>query len=290
MAVRFRGSFTALVTPFRGGQIDEAGLRRLVDHQLAGGTDGLVPCGTTGESPALSEEEQARVIALVAEQAKGRVPIIAGGPGNDTRRSVEAAKRAKAAGADAVLAVTPYYNKPTQEGLFRHFAAIAETGVPVVAYNVPSRTSVDLLPETAARLWRAGAIAGLKEATASMIRALDLVEATAGELPLLSGDDFTVAPFIACGGHGVISVSSNAVPKRMKALVSAALAGDVKTALAEQLRLLPLHRALFAETNPIPIKAALAELKICDAELRLPMTPLSEALLPKLRASLSEVA
>jgi 4-hydroxy-tetrahydrodipicolinate synthase len=186
--------------------------------------------------------------------------------------------------------VTPYYNRPTQEGLVRHFAAIAETGLPIIAYNVPSRTCVDLLPETVGRLAREGIISGLKDATASMIRALDLVEATAGQLPLLSGDDFTVAPFIACGGHGVISVSSNAVPKRMKALVSAALAGDGKTAREEQLRLLPLHRALFAETNPIPIKAALAQLRICSAELRLPLTPLSEELLPTLRAALSQLS
>jgi 4-hydroxy-tetrahydrodipicolinate synthase len=172
----------------------------------------------------------------------------------------------------------------------RHFAAIAQAGLPVIAYNVPSRTSVDLLPETVGRLAREGIIAGIKDATASMIRALDLVEATAGQLALLSGDDFTVAPFIACGGHGVISVSSNAVPKRMKALVTAALAGDPKTARAEQLRLLPLHRALFAETNPIPIKAALAELKICGSELRLPLTPMSAELLPRLRASLSQLS
>jgi 4-hydroxy-tetrahydrodipicolinate synthase len=290
MAVQFQGSFTALVTPFQGGKLDEAALRRLIDFQIEGGTDGLVPCGTTGEVPTLSEAERERVVAVTVEQAKGRIPVIAGGPGNDTRRSVEVARRSKELGADAVLAVTPYYNKPTQEGLVRHFAAIAEAGLPIIAYNVPSRTSVDLLPETVGRLAREGIISGLKDATASMIRALELVEATAGKLPLLSGDDFTVAPFIACGGHGVISVSSNAVPKRMKALVGAALAGNVKSAREEQLRLLPFHRALFAETNPIPIKAALAELRICGAELRLPLTPLSEELLPKLRAALSQLS
>ncbi len=290
MAVTFRGSFTALVTPFQGGKLDEAGLRRLVDFQIAGGTDGLVPCGTTGEAPTLSDAERERVVALVVEQARGRVTVVAGGPGNDTGRSVEVARRAKELGADAVLAVTPYYNRPTQEGLVRHFAAIAQAGLPVIAYNVPSRTSVDLLPETVGRLTREGLIAGIKDATASMIRALDLAEATAGQLALLSGDDFTVAPFIACGGHGVISVSSNAVPKHMKALVDAALASDVKSAREEQLRLLPLHRALFAETNPIPIKAALAHLRICGAELRLPLTPLSEELAPRLRASLSQLS
>ncbi len=209
MAVQYQGSFTAHVTPFEGGKLAEAALRRLIDFQIEGGTDGLVPCGTTGEVPTLTEAERERVVAVTVEQAKGRVQVIAGGPGNDTRRSVEVARRAKELGADAVLAVTPYYNRPTQEGLVRHYAAIAEAGLPVIAYNVPSRTSVDLLPETVGRLAREGIIAGLKDATASMIRALDLVEATAGRLSLLSGDDFTVAPFIACGGHGVISVSSS---------------------------------------------------------------------------------
>jgi len=290
MAARFQGSYTALITPFQAGKIDEAALRRLVDFQIDGGTDGLVPCGTTGEVPTLSEAERERVIGLVVEQAKGRIPVVAGGPGNDTRRSVEAARRARELGANAVLAVTPYYNKPTQEGLVRHFAAIAEAGLPVIAYNVPSRTSVDLLPETVGRLWREGAIVGLKEATASMIRALDVVEVTSGDFSLLSGDDLTVAPFMACGGQGVISVSSNAVPRRMKTLVAAALAGDFKTAREEQLRLLPLHRALFAETNPIPIKCALAHLKICGPDLRLPLVPMSEKLLPELRSALDRLS
>jgi 4-hydroxy-tetrahydrodipicolinate synthase len=265
-------------------------LRRLVDFQLRGGTDGLVPCGTTGEAPTLTTAERERVIAVVVEQAKGRVPVVAGGPGNDTRGSVEAAQRAKSLGANAVLAVTPYYNKPTQEGLYRHYSAIAETGIPVVAYNVPSRTGVDLLPETVARLHKSGALAGLKEATGSMTRALELVELTEGALALLSGDDFTVAAFLACGGHGVISVSSNLVPGAMKRLVAAGLAGDPSTARLEQLRLQDLHRALFAETNPIPLKAALAELDLCGAELRLPLTPLSERLLPQLRSALSTVS
>ena len=290
IATAFRGSYTALATPFRNGAVDEAALRRLVDFQLRGGTDGLVPCGTTGESPTLTTSERERIIAVVVEQAGGKIPVVAGGPGNDTRLSVEAAKRAKALGANAVLAVTPYYNKPTQEGLYRHYSAIAEAALPVVAYNVPSRTSVDLLPETVARLHQAGAIAALKEATASMTRALELVELTSGKLTLLSGDDFTVAPFLACGGHGVISVSSNVVPAAMKRLVAAGLAGDVAGARTEQLRLQVLHRMLFAETNPIPIKAALAELDLCSAELRLPLAPLSERLLPQLRSALSSVS
>ncbi len=270
--------------------MDEAALRRLVDFQVRSGTDGLVPCGTTGEAPTLSTAERERVIAVVVEHARGKLPVVAGGPGNDTRASVEAARRAKALGASAVLAVTPYYNKPTQEGLYRHYSALAEVGLPVVAYNVPSRTSVDLLPETVARLHKVGALAALKEASGSMTRALELVELTDGKLWLLSGDDLTVAPFLACGGHGVISVSSNVVPKAMKRLVDAGLAGDPATARTEQLRLQALHRALFVETNPIPVKAALAELDLCGLELRLPLTPLSERWLPQLRSALSSVS
>jgi 4-hydroxy-tetrahydrodipicolinate synthase len=249
-----------------------------------------VPCGTTGESPTLGPAERDELISVVVDQVKGKIPVIAGGPGNDTRAAVEIAKRARSLGADAVLAVTPYYNKPTQEGLYRHYSAIAEAGLPVVAYNVPSRTSIDLLPETAARLHKAGAIAALKEASGSMPRALDLIEQTHGELTLLSGDDFTVAPFLACGGHGVISVSSNLVPRAMKALVTAGLAGNTAAARKEQLRLQPLHRALFAETNPIPVKAALVELGLAGPELRLPLTPLSERLWPQLRSALAEVS
>ena len=294
LATLFRGSFTALVTPFRGGRLDDVALRRLVDFQLAGGTDGLVPCGTTGEAPTLSSAEREEVISVVVDQVHarvgGKVPVIAGGPGNDTRSSLEIAKRAKSLGADALLAVTPYYNKPTQEGLYRHFSVLAEAGLPVIAYNVPSRTSVDLLPETVGRLHAAGAIAGLKEATGSMPRALELVELTRGELPLLSGDDFTVAPFLACGGHGVISVSSNVVPRAMKTLVEAGLAGNARDACREQQRLQALHRALFTETNPIPVKTALAELGLIGPEIRLPLIPLSERLLPQLRSALAEVS
>jgi 4-hydroxy-tetrahydrodipicolinate synthase len=277
----------ALATPFRDGKVDEAALRRLVDFQLAGGTDVIAPCGTTGETATLSAEERQRVTAVVVEQVRGRVPVLAGGPGNDTAASVDAARRAKSVGAVGILAVTPYYNKPTQEGHVRHLAAIAEVGLPVMAYNVPSRTSADLLPETLARLHREGIIVGVKEATGSLLRLLDILEQTHGELVTISGDDFTVAPFILTGGQGVISVSANVVPRQMKTLVQAALQGDRAKAVAEQLRLQPLHRALFAESNPIPLKAALAELGLCGAELRLPLTPMAESLLPALRASLA---
>lgn len=286
----FHGSLTALVTPFKDGAVDEVALRRLIEFQIAGGTDGLVPCGTTGETPTLSLDERLKVIAVTVEQAKGRLPVIAGGAGNDTRGALEAGKHAQQAGADAVLVVTPYYNRPTQEGLYRHYAAVAEAGLPVVAYNVPSRTGVDLQPETVARLHHSGAIVALKDATGSMLRALDLIEQTGGELSLLSGDDPTVAPFLACGGHGVISVSANVVPRAMKALVKAGLAGEAETARQAQLRLHPLHRALALETNPIPVKAALAELRLCGPELRLPLLPLSDRFVAQLRAALTQVS
>ncbi len=269
--------------------MDEAALRALVDRQIAAGMDGLVPCGTTGESTTLSAAERERVVTVVAEQAAGRVPVLAGGPGNDTAAAVLAARRSRAAGADGVLAVTPYYNKPTQEGHYRHLSQIAEAGLPIVAYNVPSRTGTDLATETVCRLWEAGAIVGLKDATGSMARILEIRERcleNESGLDLLSGDDFTVAPFVASGGHGVISVSANAVPRRMRALVHDALAGRMAEAVAEQIRLAPLHRALFSEPNPIPIKAAMALLGRAGPELRLPLTPLSEQLLPALRAAL----
>ncbi len=289
MGVRFRGSWVALVTPFRDGKVDEPALRRLVDLQVAAKTDGLVPCGTTGESVTLSTEERERVIAVVVEQSHGRLPVLAGGPGNDTAASVEVARRAKAHGADGVLAVTPYYNKPMQEGLYRHFAAIAEAGLPVVAYNVPSRTSTDLHAETLRRLADQRLVAGVKEATGSMARLLEIRERCGDALDLLSGDDFTIAPFMACGGHGVISVSANVVPQRVRAVVHEALEGRLEASMREQLRLGPLHRALFSESNPIPVKAALALLGRCSGELRLPLTPLSEHLLPALRAALVEL-
>jgi 4-hydroxy-tetrahydrodipicolinate synthase len=280
----------ALATPFRDGRIDEASLRRLVDFTLDGGSDGLVPCGTTGESPTLSPDERQRVIAVVVEQTRGRALVVAGGPGNDTASSVDAARRAKSAGAVGVLAVTPYYNKPSQEGHVRHLAAIAEVGLPVLAYNVPSRTGADLLPETLGRLHREKIIVAVKEATGSLVRLLDILEQTDNELTTLSGDDFTVAPFILTGGQGLISVSANVAPGRMKALVQAALQGDRVRAVAEQLRLQPLHRALFAESNPIPLKAALSELGLCGPELRLPLTPLGAQHLAPLRAALAALS
>ncbi|MHB1846287.1 MAG: 4-hydroxy-tetrahydrodipicolinate synthase [Deltaproteobacteria bacterium] len=290
MALRFRGSWVALVTPFANGKLDEAALRRLVARHLDAGTDGLVPCGTTGEVSTLSPDERERVTAVVVEAARGKLPVLAGGPGNDTRSSVEAAKRAKAAGASALLAVTPYYSRPTQEGHYRHLAEIAAVGLPVIAYNVPSRTGTDLLPETLRRLAVDRIIVGVKEATGSLARLFEIRERCPDSLALLSGDDFTIAPFVACGGHGVISVSANVVPERIFRMVRAGLEGRHAEAVAEQLRLQPLHRALFAEPNPIPVKAALGLQGLIGPEIRLPLTPLSAALLPSLREAMAELS
>jgi 4-hydroxy-tetrahydrodipicolinate synthase len=289
LSVQFGGSMVALVTPFRDGKVDEVGLGRLVDWHLAGRTDGIVPCGTTGETSTLSADERERVTAKVVARVKGRIPVLAGGPGNDTAASCDAARRAKVAGANGILAITPYYNKPSQEGHYRHLAAIAEVGLPVVAYNVPSRTGTDLLPETVERLHRDRVIVGIKEATGSMVRLLEIRERCGDDLILLSGDDFTVAPFVACGGHGVISVSANIVPQRMHDLVAAAREGRVAEATREQLHLQALHRALFVEPSPAPTKAALELMGLIAGDLRLPMTPPSPALVANLRQILAQL-
>src|SRR5512142_1304000 len=225
---RFEGSMVAIVTPFQDGEVDLAALRELVRWHVAEGTDALVPCGTTGESATLTPAERAQVIRATVEEVRGRIPVIAGAGSNSTREAIEAVKAARELGADAALVVTPYYNKPTQEGLFRHYAAIAEaTRFPVLAYNVPSRTSVDLAPDTTARLVKAGAIVGLKDATGNLDRQVQLLERIGREgMAYLSGDDFTAAAYLACGGHGLISVVGNVIPRAVKELVAAARRGD----------------------------------------------------------------
>jgi 4-hydroxy-tetrahydrodipicolinate synthase len=278
----------AIVTPLRGGKPDLAALRDLTEWQVAEGTDGIVPCGTTGEGATLTAAERADVIRTVVEAVRGRVTVIAGAGSNSTAEAVEGVKLAKELRADAALVVTPYYNKPTQEGLYRHYMAIRDAvDLPVVAYNVPSRTSVDLLPETVARLVKAGAIAGLKEATANMDRQVQLVEqAGADAIAWLSGDDFTVVPYVACGGHGVISVVANVVPRAMKELVSAALAGDHAGALRRQVAMAELNRVMFVETNPGPVKAAVALMGKAGPEIRLPLVPPTEASVARIRAAM----
>jgi 4-hydroxy-tetrahydrodipicolinate synthase len=285
---RLEGSMVAIVTPMKDGAVDLRALRELTEWQIAEGTDGIVPCGTTGEGVTLTAAERRDVIRTVVEVARGRAQVVAGAGSNATHEAIESVRMAKELGADAALVVTPYYNKPTPEGLYRHYVAIWEaTRFPVVAYNVPSRTSVDMLPETVARLAKAGAIAGIKEATASMERQLQLVEKVGVDaIAYLSGDDFTVLPYIACGGHGVISVVSNIAPRAMKELVVAARKGDRKTALELQAAMADLNRAMFVETNPGPVKAGVALLGRAGGELRLPLAPVSEASLARIREAM----
>ena len=277
--MRLEGSMVAIVTPMRDGAVDLKSLRELCEWQLSEGTDGIIPCGTTGESATLTARERYEVVKTVVDQVKGRAVVIAGAGSNATHEAIEGVKAAKELKADAALVVTPYYNKPTQEGLFRHYQAIWEAvRFPVVAYNVPSRTAVDLLPETVARLVKAGAICGIKEATANLDRQVQLVELCGAHgLAYLSGDDFTVLPYIACGGRGVISVVANIAPRAMKELVVACRRGDFATGLKLQVAMADLNRMMFVETNPGPVKAGVALLGKAGPELRLPLAPVSEA-------------
>jgi 4-hydroxy-tetrahydrodipicolinate synthase len=284
----FEGSMTALATPFRDGALDEAAYRALVRQQIEGGTSVLIPMGTTGESVTMSAEERFRAVQVVVEEAKGQVPVVAGAGSNNTAEVIESVRRVREAGADGTLIVTPYYNKPTQAGLVEHFRAIAKAhpGFPIVAYNVPGRTGVDLLPDTCQRLCDIPEVVALKEATGNLVRAVDIVEKCGERLTLLSGDDFTVLPFIACGGKGVISVSSNVAPRMMADLVAAARGGDLKRALELQVRMNNLHRLLFVESSPIPVKWALHVLGLFGPEVRLPLVPMTEPNAKKLEAEL----
>jgi 4-hydroxy-tetrahydrodipicolinate synthase len=285
---RLEGSMVAIVTPMKDGAVDLRALRELTEWQLSEGTDGIVPCGTTGEGATLTAQERADVVRTVVETVRGRAQVVAGAGSNATHEAIESVKAAKALGADAALVVTPYYNKPTPEGLYRHYLAIWEAArFPVVAYNVPSRTSVDMLPDTVARLAKAGAIVGIKEATASMDRQIQLVELIGRDaIAYLSGDDFTALPYIACGGHGVISVVANIAPRAMKELVVLARKGDLGKALEKQVAMAELNRTMFVETNPGPVKAGVALLGKASGELRLPLAPVSEASLAKVRAAM----
>jgi len=288
---RFEGSMTALATPFRNGALDEDAYRGLIRYQLENGTAGLIPMGTTGEAVTMSADERFRAVKVTVEAAAGKAPVIAGAGSNSTQETIEGVRRAREAGADAALVVTPYYNKPTQQGLLEHFRAVARAhpGFPLVAYNVPGRTGADLLPETCLKLCDLPEVVALKEATASMIRAVDLVEKCGDRLTLLSGDDLTVLPFIACGGRGVISVSANVAPRMMADLVAAARGGDLPKALALQVQMNALHRLLFVESNPIPVKWALHLMGKMGPEIRLPLTPMSEPNAAKLKEELQRL-
>jgi 4-hydroxy-tetrahydrodipicolinate synthase len=273
----FRGSFTALVTPFKNGSVDEKAFRELVEWQIAEGTHGLVPVGTTGESPTLSHEEHKHVVEWCVEQAKGRVPVIAGAGSNSTAEAIELSQHAEGAGADAVLVVTPYYNKPTQEGLYQHFKAINDAiGIPIIIYNIPARSVIDMSVDTMARLFECKNIAGVKDATANVVRVSQQRATVGSEFNQLSGEDGTALGFMAHGGHGCISVTSNVAPRLCSEFQSACLKGDYATALKVQDKLMPLHQNLFIETNPAPAKYALSVLGKCADTVRLPMDPLSE--------------
>ena len=285
-----RGSMTALVTPMRGGAVDEAALRALCRWQIDSGTDALVPCGTTGEGATLTAEETVRVVRIAVEEARGKVPVIAGTGSNDTRRTIESTQRAKEAGADAALVVTPYYNKPTPEGLFRHFEAVAKQGgLPVVMYNVPSRTSLDMLADTVARCAKIPGVVGIKEASGSIPRVAEILSLGVPEsFAILSGDDLYALPTLATGGHGVISVASNVAPANMARLCDAFFSGDLKAAQREHVKFAPLVKALFCETNPLPVKYALSKMGRIQNEVRLPLAPISEAGAAKVDAALKE--
>jgi 4-hydroxy-tetrahydrodipicolinate synthase len=286
----FKGSITALITPFKDGKVDERAFQRLVEWQIDQGTHGLVPCGTTGESPTLTHDEHRRVVELCVEAAAGRVPVIAGTGSNSTAEAVELTRHAKSAGADGVLVVTPYYNKPTQEGLYQHFKAINDCAdVPIVVYNIPGRSVIDLSVDTMARLFKLANIVGVKDATANMARA-SLQRAALGiEFVQLSGEDATALGFMAHGGQGCISVTANVAPALCSEFQLACLAGNFHRALQLQDRLMPLHDALFVESNPGPVKYAASKLGLCSADTRLPLAPLAPASRKKVEDALSAV-
>jgi len=282
----FSGTLVALVTPFRDGQVDYAAIERLVEWHVEQGTDGLVPVGTTGESPTVDVEEHKRIIRTVVERAAGRLPVVAGTGGNATAEAIHLTRFAKEVGADASLQVCPYYNKPTQEGLYRHFAAIAEAvDLPMVLYNIPSRTGVSMTPATIARLADVPQIVAIKEATGSMDQTSEILSRCA--LTVLSGDDSLTLPLMALGAQGVISVVANLVPKDVKRLTDAMLAGDLETAQEAHRRLFPLCRAMFLETNPIPVKAAMKLAGLLESdEKRLPLTDLGPENVEALKTAL----
>jgi len=274
----FEGSIVALVTPFKNGEVDEAKLKELIEFHIENGTHGIVPCGTTGESATLSHEEHERVIDITVETVGGRIPVIAGTGSNSTAEALRLTKHAKEAGADAVLLITPYYNKPTQEGMYRHFMTIADAvDIPMILYNVPSRTGIDLLPETVARLAEHPNIVGIKEATGSLRRASEIIQACGEDFILLSGDDFVTLPMMAVGGRGVISVAANIIPSQLAKMCELAKAGDFAAAREIHNKYFPLFEALFLETNPIPVKTAMRMMGMINGELRLPLCPMSEA-------------
>ena len=283
----FKGSIVAIVTPFKNGKFDEKAFKSLIEWHISEGTDGIVPCGTTGESATLDYEEHYRVIEVTVKTVKGRIPVIAGTGANSTDETIMITKKAKQLGADAALLVTPYYNKPTQEGLYRHYKKVAEAvNVPQILYNVPGRTAVNMLPSTVARLAEIKNIVGIKEATGDMKQVSEVIRLCGNKMTVLSGDDFTTLPLLALGGKGVISVSANVAPRDVSAMCNAWEQGDIVRARKLHFKLEPLNSAMFIETNPIPAKTSLSMMGKIQEEFKLPLCQMSDDNKEKLRKTL----
>jgi len=286
----FNGAFSALITPFRDGAIDERSLREMVEWQIQSGVDGLVPCGSTGESATLSHAEHEQVIRAVVEQARRRVPVVAGTGSNSTAEAIRLTTFAREIRADGALLISPYYNKPTQEGIYRHYKAIAASvDLPLIVYNIPGRTGSNILPETFARMCDIKQIVGIKEASGSMDQCSDILRLCGERLTMLSGDDPLTLPLMALGAKGVISVITNVMPREMHDLAASALGGDFERARQLHFKMLPLMRALFTETNPIPIKQACANMGKCTNDMRMPLLPMSSGPAEKLRGVMREL-
>jgi len=273
----FKGAMVAIITPFKDGKVDFEALGGLIDWHIAEGTDAIIPCGTTGEAATLAYDEHTAVVRFTVEKVAGRVPVIAGSGSNSTDETIMLTRQAREVGADAALLITPYYNKPTQEGLYRHFKAVADdVDIPIILYNVPGRTSVNMLPATVERCSQIKNIVGVKEATANLQQISEIIDLCGADFSVLSGDDFTVLPTLAVGGHGVISVTGNCAPADMAGLCDAWSAGDRTEAKRLHYKLQPLNQAMFYETNPIPVKTALGMMGRCTPEFRLPLCPMSD--------------
>ncbi len=285
----FEGSFVAIVTPFKNGKVDAHAFKTLIEFQIENGTSGIVPCGTTGESATLNQQEHEEVIRLAVETCEGRVPVLAGTGSNATHEAIELTLSAQNLGADGALLITPYYNKPTQEGLYQHFAAVAkETKLPIILYNVPSRTSINMLPTTVARLSRIENIVGIKEASGNLVQVSEIIQSCGPDFEVISGEDALTWPILALGGKGVISVTANLVPEKFARLCKAAHEGDIETARSIHYQLMKLNDVMFIETNPIPVKAALAIMGRINNEFRAPLCPPSDGNLATLKSVLQE--
>jgi 4-hydroxy-tetrahydrodipicolinate synthase len=286
----FHGAFSALITPFRDGAVDESALRDLVEWQIQSGIDGLVPCGSTGESATLTHAEHEQVIKLVVDQARRRVPVIAGTGSNSTAEAIRLTRFAREIHADGALLISPYYNKPTQEGIYKHYKMIgASVDLPLIVYNIPGRTGSNILPETFARMCEIKQVVGIKEASGSIDQCSDILKLCGDRLTMLSGDDSFTLPLMALGAKGVISVVTNVMPREMHDMAAAALAGDFARARQIHFSMLPLMRALFTETNPIPVKQACAFMGKCSNEMRMPLLPMTAGSADKLRSVMKEL-